>query len=132
MTRNIKQFPPLSHSSLRANAVSKAIYFFMLLASASAFAANPFHMGKVQYFPENKQRLKESVDQMQQGIDWREPVMGMNGTMTEYTPPGPVLRLLENPTEANAREYLMWQKIKLERIVKAQHVVEQLKIEKTP
>ena len=103
-----------------------------LLFITPAFAANPFHLGKVQYFPEDKQHLKETVDQMQQTIDWREPVMGANGTMTEYIPPTPVLRLLDDPTPANAQAYLDWQEEKSRRITRAQRTLDELIQEKKP
>ena len=93
---------------------------------ACAFAANPFNMGKVEYFSDGKKSLRQPLEAMQKSMDWREPVLGSDGTMQYYTPPDPVLRLLNDPTPENARSYFDWQKAKTERIIKAQEVLSAL------
>ena len=101
------------------------IIFFLWLLTMPALAANPFNMGKVEYFFEHKS-LSQGLEKIQKSIDWREPIMGVDGKMTYYTPPEPVLHLLQDPSIANAQAYMDWQKQKDERIAKAQLVLGQL------
>ncbi len=95
-----------------------------LLITANLYAANPYNLGQLDYF-HDKSVAKDSEDQ-NQSFDWREPVASSNGHITYYTPPGPMLTLLENPTPQNAEAYLAWQKQKVQKILKAQEVIDQV------
>ena len=92
------------------------------------WAANPYQLGKVDYFHE--QSMGESMRQANQIIDWREPIIGQDGKVTYYQPPAPVLALLENPTEENAQAYVDWQNAKTLRIQKAQEALNRLSEQK--
>jgi len=54
---------------------------------------------------------------------WKEPVVSADGTVSSYTPPAALLRLLEDPTEENAIEYLQWQRRRIEKILRAQKAI---------
>ena len=100
-----------------------------LFLASIAWARNPFEMGKVDYF--NEASLSKAVHKEQKELDWREPVIDQSGKISYYTPPGPVLALLENPTEDNAKAYLEWQNAKALQMQKAQEVLLRL-LEKKP
>ena len=106
------------------------VLFIFLFYATCVFASNPFNLGKVEYFSIDKKALSKQMDQMQSKIDWREPVMGSDGKMTYYVPPDPVLHFLNDPSAENARIYVDWQNIKMERIAKAQEVLEKVQMEK--
>ncbi len=94
------------------------------LMTTNLYAANPYHLGQLDYF-HDKSVTKDLEDQ-NQSFDWREPMTSSNGHITYYTPPGPILSLLENPTPQNAKAYLAWQKQKVQKILKAQEVIDQV------
>ena len=96
----------------------------ILMITLDVYAANPYKLGQVDYF-HNKVTVNYLQDQ-DQSMDWKEPVINTNGQTTYYTPPGPMLVLLENPTPENAKAYLAWQKLKVEKITKAQEVIDQV------
>ncbi len=93
------------------------------------FAANPFKMGKVEYFFDEKDIFGQRQEEAQMAMDWREPVSSADGKMIYYTPPEQILRLLNDPSPENAQGYMDWQKEKIERIVKAQEAVVRLQHE---
>ena len=92
-------------------------------------ASNPFKMGKVSYFFDEKDILNQLPVEEYSAIDWREPIASADGKMTYYTPPEHVLRLLNDPSPSNAQGYMDWEKAKIERIVKAQEAVMKLQQE---
>ncbi|MBF0490190.1 MAG: hypothetical protein HQL15_06155 [Candidatus Omnitrophica bacterium] len=103
---------------------------FVVLVSLFSFrvselyAANPYQLGQVDYF--HKQSSAQDEKQEIQSFDWREPMVLADGKTTYYSPPAPVLALLENPTPENAKLYLNWQKQKLIKITQAQKVLDQV------
>ncbi|MBI3602616.1 MAG: hypothetical protein HY209_06985 [Candidatus Omnitrophica bacterium] len=101
-----------------------------LLMTANLYAANPYHLGQVDYF-HDRPITKDTEDQ-NQSFDWREPTVASDGHIASYTPPGPMLTLLENPTPENAKVYLAWQKQKVQKIFKAQELIDQVLKEGKP
>ena len=93
---------------------ASVVFSICLFLSFNVYAANPYQLGQVNYFHEKVQA--ESLQEDNESIDWNE-----RGAL----PPAPVLALLENPTPQNARAYLAWQKLKINRIIKAQQVIDQ-------
>ena len=94
--------------------------FSLFFLDSHLYAANPYQLGQVDYFHQKIQT--ESLQEDDEAMDWSEH---------DYLPPAPVLALLENPTPQNARAYLAWQKVKVNRIIKAQQAIDQaLKEEK--
>ena len=83
--------------------------------SSCLYAANPYQLGGVDYFHDESQ--EKSLQKKQQPFDWREP---------SYAPPEIVSTLLNDPTPENARAYLDWQRQKIERIIKAQKMINQI------
>lgn len=57
---------------------------------------------------------------------WQDVVLEASGRVTSYRPPAVVVQLLENPTEENARKYLQWQRARLDRIRRAQEMIERV------
>jgi hypothetical protein len=102
----------------------RKIILFIMLSVMPAFAANPFNMGRVSYF--SQERFNKRVAKMQEAIDWREPILNADGKTVYYIPPDPVLTFLNNPSPENAKAYLEWQHKKTERIIKAQKVLAQV------
>ena len=87
---------------------------FSLFFSTELYAANPFQLGQVDYFHQKVQT--NSAQENNQDFDWNE-----HG----YLPPSSVLTLLDHPTPENARAYLAWQRLKVNRIIKAQQAIDQ-------
>lgn len=96
----------------------------ILMIMPDVDAANPYKLGQVDYF--HNKIMVNSLKGQDQAMDWKEPVINTNGQVTYYMPPSPVLTLLENPTTDHARAYLAWQKLKVQKIIKAQEVIDQV------
>lgn len=95
------------------------------LITTNIYAANPYQMGEVDYFNHEDKAVKDQkIDQ--EVFDFRDPTIGADGNLTYYTPPSAVLTLLEAPTLENARAYLMWQRRKVQKIIKAQEIIDQV------
>ena len=103
---------------------------FLLCLPSSVMAANPFGMGRVDYF--NSASLKQGFKKQQkESIDWRQPVLGADGKTNYYSPPSIVTTFLDDPTPENAQAYLMWQKEKSQKIQRAQEVLAEVMEQKT-
>ena len=89
------------------------LVILILIMTSNSWAANPYKLGQVAYFSKENATSSDK-NQKQEQIDWREP-----------SPPEPMLALLENPTSQNAKAYLAWQKLKVQRILKAQTMIDQ-------
>ncbi|MBU0478305.1 conjugal transfer protein TraF [bacterium] len=70
--------------------------------------------------PEKKEEKKLDVNDRE---FWTEVTKTPDGTLTYYKPPKAVLDYITNPTEENARKYLLWNEKKMERIAEAQKVL---------
>ncbi len=88
-------------------------------------AGNGYGLGRVEFFPrdESKENSKKDSEDV---FRWQEVLLDANGQTVVYDPPDKVRRLLEEPNPQNARQYLNWQKEKVERIIKAQQAVYEL------
>jgi hypothetical protein len=93
------------------------IWLILILMMTNAYAANPYKLGEVSFF-----HHKEEM----QSFDWQEPQVGSDGQVSLYTPPEPVYRLLESPSEANAKAYIAWQRQKVQKIINAQRAIESM------
>ncbi len=100
------------------------LFLCLLIHPGSALAVNPFALGKVNYFTDEKATLNHE----RQVFDWRETVIGPQGQLTYYVPPEPVIHFLDDPTPENAQLYLQWQNQRLDRIRRAGKVLENLRI----
>jgi hypothetical protein len=104
-----------------ANVVFK-VFLVLMIFPLPVLAANPYELGEVDYFghPEIVKDLKQTP------FDWRDVTRDPQGQTIVYTPPVPVINLLENPTRENAKAYLDWQRQKVQRIMKAQEMIDQV------
>ena len=93
-----------------------------LMITRDLYAANPYGLGEVDYF-HNKAKSKILKND---SFDWTETSLTTEGKVTNYTPPTPMLTLLENPTVDNAQAYLDWQKLRVKKIIKAQEIIDQV------
>ena len=99
------------------------IYFILIwILPHNLYAANPYKLGDVDYF---KDSLLSPSKEEHKTLDWQEPFLNAEGKINFYTPPIAVANLLESPTDANAKAYLNWQKLKMQRIIKAQEAIDQ-------
>ncbi len=89
-------------------------------------AANSFDLGPVDYFNKRSKVIENSIKKSPQLLDWREDFINEQGDLAVHQPPGPVLTLLNDPTEENARAYLNWQHQKMERIMYVQKLLDKL------
>ncbi len=105
------------------------IVVFGLMISIS-YAANPYKMGEVDYFQQHNSSDSSQMNQ-KSSFDFREPSVTAEGQISYYTPPSAVSNLLANPTSENARAYINWQKQKVQRIIKAQEMIEKVSLEMT-
>lgn len=55
---------------------------------------------------------------------WGESTIDSDGKVVSKVPPGPVMKLLAEPTKENAKEYLKWHTTRMERIAQMQKLVE--------
>lgn len=78
----------------------------IVLTSGNGWAANPYQMGRVDYF--NAMTKKKGIPPP---IEWHEPL------------PKTVANLLNDPSPENARAYLAWQENKAAAIMKAQAAI---------
>ena len=58
---------------------------------------------------------------------WAEPIRGADGKMSVHVPPAAVLQFIENPTMETGRQYLNWQKEKMEKIAAGVEILRKLK-----
>ena len=98
--------------------VFRTLLLGMLMSHA--YAANPYKMGEVDYF------YKKADNEYRQDVDFREPTIGADGQISYYTPPSVMLDLLEKPTPEHAKLYLIWQKQRLSRFIRAQQAIDQV------
>ena len=112
-----------------ANAVFRkrigCLLILFLMMTSSLYAANPYKLGGVDYFNSKSPVQSSPEEKEEEDFDWRDPSVSDDGKTTYYIPPGPMLTLLKDPTLENAKVYVNWQKNKVERIMKAQEVIEQ-------
>jgi thiol-disulfide isomerase/thioredoxin len=88
-----------------------------------------FGFDEVKFFEKPKQITTEDKTKKETEIIeeiFAEPVVGPDGKMRVYVPPKQVLEFLKNPTEENAKAYLKWNQERLEKIVKAQEVLQKV------
>ena len=102
--------------------VFSTLVFFTM--NSLCLAAHPYRLGEVNYF--FQEQKVEPSSQEGKAFDFREPSIGVDGTVSYYTPPSPMLTMLETPTPQNARAYLAWQKERMNRIIKAQQVIDEV------
>ena len=107
----------------------KFILFISLwMITSSIYAANPYKLGEVDFFFGESQAKPVEEKKV---FDWRESSRTTDGKTIDYVPPVPILKLLQDPTPENARAYIDWQRQKVEKIIKAQQVVDQVLKEDT-
>ena len=70
----------------------------------------PLQSGKIQ----NKPRV--SI--------WAQPIIMPDGSIRIYVPPMQVISFLNNPTHLNAKEYLSWEKQRIDKIAKATKILQ--------
>lgn len=58
---------------------------------------------------------------------WTDATLSGEGKGGGYVPPKILLDLLEDPNPENAQKYLDWQRRRIEKIVKAQHAIDQVR-----
>jgi len=115
-------------------AVITAIIFLIFFAFNNSFAGQYFCDEMDHFSFEGECKMKEQKKQEEtkqkenEQVDlWCDPQMDPStGQVTCKMPPKTVLDLLQNPTPENAKKYLEWNQKKMEQIVKAQQVVEQV------
>jgi hypothetical protein len=56
---------------------------------------------------------------------WSEVHQRPDGVFEVYRPPAVVTRFLQDPTPENARAYVRWNSVKMQKILQAQRVLEQ-------
>ncbi len=94
------------------------------MGTSNLYAANPYKLGEVNFFYNNNE--EQSLESEDQSFDWRDPIISNDGKVSYYSPPTPMLTLLEFPSKKNARAYLNWQKQKVDKIIKAQEIIEEV------
>ena len=99
-------------------------FVLILMLTTNIYAANPYKMGQLDYF--NRKVVASQDQETNQYFDFRDPSIGADGKVVYYMPPSAMLTLLEAPTPENARAYLMWQKQKVARIIKAQEAIDEV------
>lgn len=110
------------------NKMKQLIFFVVFLCSLiRADDSSFFGYSKVKFFdtPEEQKESVQKETQIQQSL-FAEPVVGPDGKIRIYVPPRPVLEFLNNPNEENAKEYLKWNKQRIEKIAKAQAVLQKV------
>lgn len=108
-------------------AKKRVLFVLMLLScfhnSLEARAAD-YGLSAIDFFGLKTQMAGSCIDQ-DSSADWREYRLG-SGNISSVRPPLAVLALLENPTEENGRKYLNWNKRRMEKLFKAQQIIDRL------
>ena len=117
--------------------------FFILFLIVGLFHAQSFAVDfgydKIDFFGKEKKKISSDTPVLQKRAKpgkkeekkldvndkgfWTEVTKTPDGTLRYYKPPEAVLDFVTNPTEENAKKYLLWNEKKMERIVKAQKVL---------
>ena len=117
--------------------------FFILFLIVGLFHAQSFAVDfgydKINFFGKEKKPISSDTPVLQERIKpkkkeekkldvndrefWTEVTKTPDGTLTYYKPPKAVLDFVTNPTEENARKYLLWNEKKMKRIAETQEVL---------
>jgi len=120
---------------LRLNKIIVCFLFLFVYASSLHADESIYGFTEVDYF--NMKGLKKpdtrtiqaTVDKQEAPVSqdlWIEPAISADGKVSYYKPPQVVVDFLDNPTLENGRAYMTWNQQKLEKITKAQEVLQEL------
>ena len=117
-------------TGINVNAAFKSLLLiiFLVAFTCKSEAANPYKLGELHYF-QYPDHSNEDINEVKPSFEWQEGPISANGQINTYRPPQAMQNLLENPTLANAKAYLAWQRLKIHKIIKAQEAVDQAIIE---
>lgn len=109
--------------------IIELLCFLMILSIAivdSTCAWEFFDCG-IDFFGDCKKKKEDNgkKETRQENI-WAEPVTSSDGKTTIYIPPRHVTDFVDNPTKENAMKYLLWNIERIEKIKKAQEVLEEV------
>jgi hypothetical protein len=106
------------------------VAFLLLMTGPVAWAnADIYHFSEIDYFSEYTQQhvLNTSINAVNDPVvesSWGEPLITSDGTLHNYKPPQIVVDFLEVPTQENALKYLRWNQQRIDKILKAQSVLD--------
>lgn len=63
---------------------------------------------------------------------WAQPIVMPDGSIQVYVPPPQVIGFLNNPTSRNAKEYLLWEKQRIDKIIKATQILQSVAMGNKP
>lgn len=112
------------------------IAFILILAmSQQVFAGDFFNCDDLTYFSDSCQA---KVEERQNALNsqrprperpdeniWAEPMMGADGTVTYKIPPMPVMKVLQDPSGANVKDYIDWNDKRSAAISRATEAIQQ-------
>ena len=113
---------------------NRLIVFCLILIFAQNIHAGQYFCDEMNHFSFEKECIMKQEEKEQKNVKenetielWCEPQLDPStGQILCRMPPKPVLDLLNNPNEENAKSYLEWNQKKIEKITKAQQVVSQI------
>ncbi len=85
-----------------------------------------YGFSSVEYFEHLSVIADKQADMSPEEL-WSETGLFPGGRIDNYYPPGPVLDFLENPTIESGRRYQRWNELRLDKITRAEQVLELLK-----
>ena len=93
-----------------------------------------FSVKRVDFWKDGKEvtkgeDLRRPVDGTTAVSIWAEPIRLPDGRFVTYVPPKAVLDFLEEPSKENARKYLEWQKLRIDKMRKAAKVLSEIQAE---
>jgi len=111
----------LEKNGMLQNRFANPYIFVVVLVSfcPPVWAENFFKLEPIEYF-----QIIKKKDEKVHSFDWRTPMFNADGKVSFYEPPAPVLNLLNEPSLMNAKLYIAWQEEKMDKIKKAQQVIE--------
>ena len=115
------------------------ILFLILGLFSSQLFAVDFEYDRIDFFGKEKKKISPDTPVLQKRTKpwkkeerkldvndrefWTEVTKSPDGNLRYYKPPKAPLDFVTNPTEENARKYLLWNNKKMERIAEAQKVL---------
>ena len=105
---------------------------FVLIFSTLLFVDSPasavfesYGFSHIDYFDANLTG-NEPHDLFSTDDLWNETHDSSEGATEIYRPPKVVVQFLEQPNEENARKYIQWNTLRMDKIIRAQKILEQI------
>jgi hypothetical protein len=101
----------------------------LLLSAQLAAQDRFFSRPRVDFWGENRHEIQPATPTEDL---WTEHQVARDGRVSAYRPPQVLLDLLEEPSDQNARRYLDWQRLRVQKILQAQRALDRVNTSSLP